>query len=138
MGELHKQILAVDDDPDVPRLLKKYIERRYPVDVWIASNGMQALEIIQKNRFDMLITDLDMPVMNGFELTAEVIKYHPWMKVVIITGTNEYGYRARGASLLTKPVAMTEIENIIYTHFGFIPKGKYPATLPHGIEGIFE
>ena len=60
-------ILVVDDEPNIVRLMKTPLEARgYTVES--ASNGKEALEIMRRNLPDLLVTDIMMPEMDGFEL----------------------------------------------------------------------
>lgn len=66
-----KRILAVDDEPNIARLVKVVLERcGYEVET--AENGLQALARIKANRPDLLISDVMMPEMDGFELMAAI------------------------------------------------------------------
>jgi len=65
LGGTH--VLAVDDEPDALKLLKEILEAA-GAHVSTASSGASALEKIQSERPDVLVTDLGMPLMDGFEL----------------------------------------------------------------------
>jgi len=80
------KVLIVDDDPVfLDRLredLQKYVGQFRLVT---ASNGAEALEILGKERISVLITDLDMPQMNGLELLAHMRKHRPQTPCVVMT-----------------------------------------------------
>lgn len=84
------RILVVDDEPAIRALLKKIIERRgYLVDD--AKDGAEAIELLGKNGYDVLLIDLMMPNVNGFEL-VEHIATHPIPRrpsVIVITAAAE-------------------------------------------------
>ncbi|MHA2029790.1 MAG: response regulator [Candidatus Kariarchaeaceae archaeon] len=93
------RILVVDDEPMVRKFVKMSLVRQ-GYDVHEAASGEEALEAIYKTpSIDLLITDIQMPGMNGYELveqTKSKVK-----KVLMITG---YYYRsAEGIPLLRKP-----------------------------------
>jgi DNA-binding NtrC family response regulator len=74
----------VDDEP----LLHKVIERvfaRENVQVICRSDALQAIEVLQQESFDLLITDFSMPEMDGLELLAHVRQEYPHLKVIMIT-----------------------------------------------------
>jgi two-component system alkaline phosphatase synthesis response regulator PhoP/two-component system response regulator VicR len=65
------RILAVDDEPNIVRLIQVNLERQgYQVET--ANNGRQALEKVRANRPDLLVSDVMMPEMDGFELLKNV------------------------------------------------------------------
>ena len=102
-------VLIADDDKTNLYLLKIFCRDRTDVQLEFASNGQEALELIQLGRVDILITDLRMPVLSGDELLTSVKKSFPHIPVIIMTG---YGsiegavdYLHRGADdYLTKPL----------------------------------
>lgn len=79
-----------------------------------AANGAEVLQLLQNVRADLVLMDLDMPVMNGFEATAQIKKSYPWIKVIGLTQQKESGYIkkmfALGASgYLTKNASDEEL-----------------------------
>jgi CheY-like chemotaxis protein len=79
-----KDILLVDDDTSQLQLLSLLLESE-GFDVTAASNGMTALELLGNTRFRMIITDFNMPGMNGIELAARVRKLYSDTDVVMVT-----------------------------------------------------
>lgn len=57
-----------------------------------AANGAEVLQLLQQVRADLVLMDLDMPVMNGFEATEQIKKSYPWIKVIGLTQQKESGY----------------------------------------------
>jgi len=92
-SELEKRIgriLVVDDEPAIRALLKKIIERRgYVVDD--ARDGAEAIEFLQEHRYDLLLIDLMMPNVNGFELVDYLAREveRPLPAVIVITAAAE-------------------------------------------------
>jgi len=78
-------ILIVDDDPMVCRLFEELC-RRTGHDSASARNGAEALESMKARRFDMVISDIRMPVMDGFELFRHLETNAPGVKRVLMTG----------------------------------------------------
>ena len=68
-------ILAVDDEPDMLSLVKMIIEGYSDHQVTTTNNPMEVAELLTKERFDLIITDLKMPGMDGMEL-LELAKKH--------------------------------------------------------------
>lgn len=81
-----KNILLVDDEINYLRSLSeglRQINREY--NVMLAENGERALKIMRSVKVDLLLTDLKMPVMDGFSLLVRVVKYFPRMHVIVAT-----------------------------------------------------
>lgn len=107
------RVLLVDDDPIMREVAQsKLAEAGY--DVRVAENGSQAIEMLRRDGADLVISDLEMPVMNGFELT-EVIRADPDFKetpVIVITASDHAGavdkaFAAGATSFLAKPMNWT-------------------------------
>jgi len=81
-------ILIVDDDKEIVQSLKKNIlaiNKNYTVKT--SHDGKNALEILEKEEIDFLILDLQMPVMNGLQLLAELHIKKIWLPIIIISDT---------------------------------------------------
>jgi CheY-like chemotaxis protein len=89
-GNSPGRILVVDDEPAIRALLKKIIERRgFTVDG--ARDGAEAIDLLQKHRYNLILVDLMMPNVNGFEL-VDYLSQHadkPRPAVIIITAAAE-------------------------------------------------
>ncbi len=109
------RILAVDDEPNIVRLIEVNLTRHgYQVET--ANNGVQALEKIRANRPDLIVSDVMMPEMDGFELLS-TIRRDPALEslpVIMLTAKTQdknvmEGY-TRGADMyLTKPFNPAEL-----------------------------
>ena len=103
-----KRVLVVDDDPVVRRIIMELLNARYTVV--LASTGVQVPELLQKNHPDLIILDVMLPWVNGFEL-CRIIKTHSEGKeipVLFLTGCKEKedimtGKEVGAAGYLTKP-----------------------------------
>jgi CheY-like chemotaxis protein len=80
-----KTILVVDDEPGI-RETYAAILRIQGYEVFTAEDGVEALEILAKTHPHVLVSDLKMPRMNGFELLAVVRQRFPEMGVIAISG----------------------------------------------------
>ncbi|HEU17919.1 MAG TPA: response regulator [Deltaproteobacteria bacterium] len=79
-------ILIVDDDSSTRTLIADAIQAEGIEMITEVENGFQALELISKKSFDLIISDLKMPGMNGIELLHKIKEIHPAASVIIITG----------------------------------------------------
>jgi len=65
-------VLYVDDDPEMTRLFKRFLEKRSPLRVITAGSGPEVLDLISQNSCDVVVSDYQMPGMNGIELLQEI------------------------------------------------------------------
>lgn len=109
------RVLVVDDEPQV-RLLLEEVLAADGFDVEGASDGREALTVFHQRRPDLLLTDLKMPGMDGWELSEHVRMIAPRLPIVIFTafGTAfEHQAQARGVVLLHKPMSTAELIRVI-------------------------
>jgi len=82
----HQRVLVVDDDEDIRRLNTETLAGSgYKVDA--ASDGADAWDVLQLNRYDLLVTDYNMPKMSGVDLLLKLHAAGIVLKVVMISGT---------------------------------------------------
>ena len=110
-----KRILAVDDEPGIARLIKVNLERAgYRVET--AGDGAEAFDLIQENKYDLIISDVMMPKMDGMELLQK-IRTTPslaHLPVIMLTAKSQdadvtQGYAAGTDMYLTKPFSPPEL-----------------------------
>ena len=81
-------ILCVDDE-ETPRTLRKLILQKQGYQVVTAGSGDEALEVLDRAKIDLVLSDQMMPGMTGTELTKSVKAMRPAMPVILISGVNE-------------------------------------------------
>lgn len=89
------KILVIDDEEIVRISCKKCLfPEGYDVDV--APNGVEGMKLARENRYDLILTDLKMPDMDGMEFLTRIQEGQPDAKVIMITGysTVEYAVKA--------------------------------------------
>ena len=111
-----RNILIVDDDEHYLRLIKAVVEQT-GIKAQYASSGEVAVGILKENRFATMITDLNMPGMDGIELAMIAKELSPGINIVMITGDTSPGVRrlAAGAGIskvLAKPCSAERIQSI--------------------------
>ncbi len=79
------KILVIDDEKSIRNTLKEILEYEKH-EVILASNGMEGLEILSKNTFEVMLLDIKMPEMDGMELLEKISKSNPEIQVVMISG----------------------------------------------------
>ncbi|GGC36060.1 DNA-binding response regulator [Parapedobacter defluvii] len=119
MGRIN--VLVADDHPMVLEGMRSMLaEIDFVAVAGLAQNASQALELIKANKPDIVITDINMPEISGIELTAEIGKEYPGIKVIAMSTFNERSYISQmvqqGASgYLLKSASKEEIETAILT-----------------------
>ena len=114
-----RKILIVEDEVLVRCGLRSMVNwEKLGVDViGDASNGKEALEIYEKEKPDIVMTDIKMPYMDGMELCSHIRREYPAMKIVLFTGFDEFEYAKEAVHLeveeyILKPVNSVELINI--------------------------
>lgn len=81
-------VLIVDDDPQIPRLIKTWLNHDYgqTLDVTCVTSSPEALGRLHQDAVDLLITDIDMPALNGYHLLKELKNINPLAQVLFLTG----------------------------------------------------
>lgn len=79
------KILVIDDDEMIRYVITLMLESD-GFEVNEAGNGKEAMDYIKKQSFDLVITDIEMPEMNGFEIINKLHKDFPNVKIVVISG----------------------------------------------------
>lgn len=96
------RILVVDDSPVDRRLAGRLLEKKADVEVFYAENGRLALEQVEGHLPDLVVTDMQMPELDGLELVSTLKKLYPLLPVILMTaaGSEEIAVQAlqRGAS----------------------------------------
>jgi len=79
------KILVLDDEPSILLMIKKMLEKAgYEVNV--ALNGKEGMQIFERERHDMVITDIIMPEKEGLETIFELRRLYPQLKIIAISG----------------------------------------------------
>ena len=83
-----------------------------------ASDGEMALPLVEEIKPDILITDIMMPFMNGLELSRIIKKKMPWIRIIILSGHDEFNYAKEAISVnvaeyLLKPVSSRDLINVL-------------------------
>ena len=111
-----KTVLVTDDTPHITHILRVSLQRA-GCRVLIASNGKTALRFADSEHIDLLITDIEMPGITGFELLSQ-IRSKPGcaeVPVIFITGSGDPNMRAEADALgaegfFTKPFSPVDLE----------------------------
>lgn len=116
-GQQTLQLLVVDDEK-IARENLEYVLSKEGYRVETAANGADALSLLKKQRYDLVLTDLKMDKMDGNQLLEEVKRLDPETHVVMVTGFATVGsavdaFRKGAAHYLPKPVNIDELRSIV-------------------------
>ena len=114
MSEMHKILLA-EDDNDMRRFLVKALENA-GYEVIDYDNGMSAYRRLREEPFELLLTDIVMPEMDGIELARRAAELDPDIKIMFITGFAAVALNAdskapKDAKVLSKPFHLRDLVN---------------------------
>ena len=106
------RILIVDDEDNIRLVIKEYLKNEnYLVDE--ASNGLEALDKIEKNKYDLMILDIMMPKMDGFDLLKRIDSNKMIPTIMLSARDDEYdkldGFRLGVDDYVTKPFSPKEL-----------------------------
>lgn len=116
----YKNILIVDDEEDLTWSISRRLSRdNDSIKVLCANSGKSALDILSHNAIDLLITDLRMPEINGWELLEKIKEKYPETLVIVMTAhgsievidaLNRWGK----AGYIEKPFDMNDLRKLVY------------------------
>lgn len=95
------RVLIVDDEPVIRNGITAIIDWEKE-NVFVQSdceNGVEALNALQNHSFDILITDIIMPIMDGIQLMKQALELNPSLKVILISSYSDYEYVRQGLKL---------------------------------------
>jgi len=118
-----RKILIVDDNPNMSVLLSDILEI-FEYEGRRAEDGVEALEKLNKDKYDMVFTDLRMPKMDGIDLLKAIKNEHPDLPVVVITGysigeTQNLLLTQKADGMLNKPFKVNEIKDLLERLLGY-------------------
>ncbi len=123
------KLLLVDDDTIILKGLTNMIGKMalQNITVYTARNGADALEILKYTGADLLLTDIDMPAMNGLELIEEVVRRQYCNRFIILSGFDKFDYVRRALRFhvidyLLKPIDKIELTRIVSSVYNEIHK----------------
>lgn len=130
------RVLVVEDEPDLLRLFRLVIESwGLPLELTLASNGFEALVRVGESHPDLLITDLNMPGMDGFRMIRSLRSFGhelEHLEVVVVTALGSLEIDDRGGlppdiKVFTKPVPFSELERLVRDR---LAQRGIPSALP--------
>jgi len=110
-------VLHVEDDTSVRESLMRFLKRRFDT-IYTAKDGAEGLEVFKEKKPDIIITDIQMPVMDGIEMSRQILEIDPEAVIVITTAFNEKPYIDKAQEIgvmeyLKKPIIKEDLTNCL-------------------------
>ncbi|MGO9377347.1 MAG: response regulator [Dissulfurispiraceae bacterium] len=128
-------ILIVDDDPIIRRILPAFCIMFSKQSTTVtAQNGEEALKILASEQVDLILTDVEMPVMDGCEFVTRVRELYPKTKIIVMTGLrcDRVDKRLHDVGIsryIEKPSTARELAKSIESVF----KNRYGKAIPRAV-----
>ena len=111
------KLLIVDDESDIREFARNFFKKRQ-IEVFVASGGRQALDIIAQESPGLVLLDVRMEEMTGIEVLRELRKNNPVLKVIMVSGVEDEdtinAANAMGViGYIHKPFILEELEKIV-------------------------
>jgi len=123
-----KTLLVVEDDRATLSLYRAGLKGLMGFKILLAQDGRQALDMLRQEPIHVLVTDLNMPVLDGFNLITKASRLYPQIPIIVMTGLDESQHlntplQLGAIRILTKPPRLTILMEAIKTASKFEPTG---------------
>jgi len=139
-----KTVLIVDDDPGILYVLANGLSTILDMyDVVTAGNGREAVEVLERRPVDVLVTDLAMPIMDGFALIAYVTNQRSTLPVVVLSGMASHSVDQRlsgfgGLRVLSKPASYQDVAQCVLEEIERVDMGQVEGIPLAGVLQLVE
>lgn len=133
-----EKILVVEDDKISRRIIREILSRS-GYEVFEAEDGAQGLETFKANKPDLVLTDYQMPVMNGLRVLSEIRNLQPAVPVIMLTGFGDIALIIKSIQLgafdfLEKPINTPQLKEVVASALNsVISSKKHDQVLTEGI-----
>lgn len=133
-----EKILVVEDDKITRRIIREILSRS-GYEVFEAEDGAQGLEAFKANKPDLVLTDYQMPVMNGLRVLSEIRNLQPAVPVIMLTGFGDIALIIKSIQLgafdfLEKPINTPQLKEVVASALNsVISSKKHDQVLTEGI-----
>ncbi|TKI69099.1 response regulator [Sulfurimonas crateris] len=141
--------VLIAEDNEANQELIKILLSKYGLTYDLAANGLEAVNLYKANRYDLILMDEQMPVMDGNEAVQNIIKYekerglrHTPISALtanVIKGVKERGLKSGFDSFLGKPIVIKELERVFFNYLNVLEEvveSSEPAEQANTIEGL--
>jgi YesN/AraC family two-component response regulator len=112
-------LLLVDDDRVTREVIGLMLSKRFPaITIYCAEEGRTGLELFRKHTPDIVITDIQMPEMDGFEMACAINEVHADTKIIVLTAYSSTNYLEKfksigGFDFLSKPIEFDKLFAVV-------------------------
>ncbi|UFS69446.1 response regulator [Geomonas sp. RF6] len=123
-SDLDISLLMVEDDPVARNVILRMVERRFPAcTIYTAENGREGLELYKQHSPELVISDINMPEMNGIDMAREIRTIDPDARFIVLTAYGNQSFLQTFTEIgfcayLLKPVNFKELFTIIESCVG--------------------
>ena len=134
------RVLLVEDDKNLSFILKSSLEQMIGgYEVISVANGKDGLDMLAKENFDVIVSDVEMPVMDGVTMVQHIRKNHPSLAIIFITGLTTArdvinGYQAGADFYIKKPFLPEELD----AHIQAVLRMKHNTQVEAPVDKIEE
>lgn len=134
MNTMYRLLIADDAQDELECIVFLISKFKLPFEVTSALDGEEALDYLQKEPFDILLTDIQMPFMDGLELSKHALALYPNIRIVIISAHEDFSYAQTAIRLgvceyLLKPIQPQELNDILQKVLGSIQEQQLQKRL---------
>jgi CheY-like chemotaxis protein len=126
-----KRVLVADDDPAL-RALLRLVATRAGFEVASAANGLEALQLLQSESFDVALIDLMMPRMSGYELLQQIGELSHKPAIVVVTAMNDALLPRLDTSIVSSILRKPFDIDMLAAILAELSNGKKPTESPNG------
>lgn len=122
------KILIIEDEPKVSSFIKKGLETNL-FEADIATNGLDGRDMTLSKCYDLVLLDINLPILNGFEVCRQIKAVTPGLPIVMLTarGTTEDMAKAQSCgadAYIVKPFEFKELVKVIHAFFNVVQSGN--------------
>jgi PAS domain S-box-containing protein len=137
----NQTVLVVDDSETNLMVITGYLSH-YGIKSITAENGVEAIEKVKKNSFDLVFMDIHMPVMNGLDATQEIKKFNVSLPIIALSAAAMDKEKQEAFSIgmndyLTKPIDINQLLKVIKQYLSVVPsESENRSKIPSNLYGI--
>ena len=133
-------VLYVEDDTGLSKIMNRYFEKIFK-KVDNAENGKIGYDLYKQGHYDLVITDIEMPVMNGLEMIAKIKEINKNQECIIISAYTETNYFIDSIKLgisgyIIKPISNDQIVQVLYASVDKLSRFKENEAYQNDLEGL--
>lgn len=115
----HKELLYIEDNDSAREFTMELLSRFFK-KITLAKNGLEGLKVLQTKKIDIIISDVNMPKMDGITMSAEIKKTDKNLPIILLSAHNEINFKADAKAIginyyLEKPLNLTKLLELFAT-----------------------